>query len=175
MVQNVEFDGSQGSEPSALDVLVAGGVLPPNPPQVIESQAMEALLDAARVDYDLVVIDTPPLVLLPDAFPLDPSRRRSSDREPPRPQPQRRGFAVARDARERRRTRRRRGRQRLQARRRRVSSDGYAYTYDYTEYSVADHAGCPRPCLTAPVLTRSTAVGPAAIQGPSPERFSDVR
>ena len=51
-------------------MLVAGGVLPPNPPQVIESQAMGTLLDEARDLYDLVVIDTPPLALLPDAFPL---------------------------------------------------------------------------------------------------------
>src|SRR5262249_19588917 len=52
------------------DVLVAGAVLPPNPPQVIESQAMSSLLLDARDRYDLVIIDTPPLVLLPDAFPL---------------------------------------------------------------------------------------------------------
>ena len=51
-------------------MLVAGGVLPPNPPQVIESQAMASLVSEAREAYDLVVIDTPPLVLLPDAFPL---------------------------------------------------------------------------------------------------------
>ena len=31
---------------------------------------MMSLLDEARHSYDLVVIDTPPLVLLPDAFPL---------------------------------------------------------------------------------------------------------
>ena len=31
---------------------------------------MAALLGDARETYDLVVIDTPPLVLLPDAFPL---------------------------------------------------------------------------------------------------------
>jgi hypothetical protein len=53
-----------------LDVLVAGGTLPPNPPQVIESRSMKALLEQARREYDLVVIDTPPLLLVPDAFPL---------------------------------------------------------------------------------------------------------
>ncbi len=68
-VQRVEFATRKGS-PIGLDVLVAGGVLPPNPPQVIESQAMAALLAEARDNYELVVIDTPPLVLLPDAFPL---------------------------------------------------------------------------------------------------------
>ena len=54
-----------------VDVLVAGGVLPPNPPQVIESQAMAvAASEAARGATTWSSIDTPPLVLLPDAFPL---------------------------------------------------------------------------------------------------------
>ena len=68
-VQRVEF-ASRKEHEIGLDVLVAGGVLPPNPPQVIESQAMESLLVGGNRTYDLVVIDTPPLVLLPDAFPL---------------------------------------------------------------------------------------------------------
>ena len=37
--QRVEFASRKGTT-IGLDVLVAGGVLPPNPPQVIESQAM---------------------------------------------------------------------------------------------------------------------------------------
>jgi polysaccharide biosynthesis transport protein len=69
VMKRVNFAYRNG-ESIGLDVLVAGGVLPPNPPQVIESNAMFALLDGARRDYDFVVIDTPPLVLLPDAFPL---------------------------------------------------------------------------------------------------------
>ena len=68
-VQRVESATSKETS-VGLDVLVAGGVLPPNPPRVLESQAMGTLLDEARDRYDLVVIDTPPLALLPDAFPL---------------------------------------------------------------------------------------------------------
>ncbi len=68
-VQRVEV-ASKRDMHAGLDVLVAGGVLPPNPPQVIESQAMESVLQSARNTYDLVIIDTPPLALLPDAFPL---------------------------------------------------------------------------------------------------------
>jgi receptor protein-tyrosine kinase len=67
--QRVEF-ATRNEAKISLDVLVAGGVLPPNPPQVIESQAMASLLAEAKDSYDLIVIDTPPLVLLPDAFPL---------------------------------------------------------------------------------------------------------
>jgi capsular exopolysaccharide synthesis family protein len=53
-----------------LDVLVAGGLLPPDPAHVIESHAMEALLDRARATYDFVLIDAPPLAVVSDAFPL---------------------------------------------------------------------------------------------------------
>ncbi len=53
-----------------LDVLVAGAALPPNPGELIESHAMEAVLAQARSAYDLVVIDTPPLTAVSDAFPL---------------------------------------------------------------------------------------------------------
>ena len=52
------------------DVLVAGAALPPNPGELIESQAMETLLQEAKRVYDLVVIDTPPLAAVSDAFPL---------------------------------------------------------------------------------------------------------
>ena len=51
-------------------MLVAGAALPPNPGELIESHAMEALLEQAKSTYDLVVIDTPPLTAVSDAFPL---------------------------------------------------------------------------------------------------------
>ena len=60
-------DGSRGR---TLDVLVAGAALPPNPGELIESHAMENLLEQAKGQYDLVVIDTPPLTAVSDAFPL---------------------------------------------------------------------------------------------------------
>jgi polysaccharide biosynthesis transport protein len=53
-----------------LDVLAAGAVLPPNPAELLESYAMDGVLDRAKSEYDLVVIDTPPLTAVPDAFPL---------------------------------------------------------------------------------------------------------
>jgi tyrosine-protein kinase len=76
--QMIELDapspnGSQGQmRPGGRshDVLVAGAPLPPNPSELIESEAMEALLEQAVSTYDLVVIDTPPLTAVSDAFPL---------------------------------------------------------------------------------------------------------
>jgi tyrosine-protein kinase len=60
----------RGGEEKTLDVLVAGAVLPPNPAALIESHAMQDLLEQAKSVYDLVVIDTPPLTAVSDAFPL---------------------------------------------------------------------------------------------------------
>jgi Mrp family chromosome partitioning ATPase len=44
--------------------------LPPNPGELLESHAMGAVLERAKFAYDLVVIDTPPLTAVSDAFPL---------------------------------------------------------------------------------------------------------
>jgi succinoglycan biosynthesis transport protein ExoP len=60
----------EGASGRTLDVLAAGAVLPPNPGELIESQAMDRVLQWARSAYDLVVIDTPPLAAVSDAFPL---------------------------------------------------------------------------------------------------------
>jgi capsular exopolysaccharide synthesis family protein len=54
----------------SLDVLTAGAVLPPNPGELLESRAMDIVLERAKSGYDLVVIDTPPLTAVSDAFPL---------------------------------------------------------------------------------------------------------
>lgn len=53
-----------------LDVLAAGSPVPPNPGALIDSHAMNAVLEQARSVYDLVVIDAPPPTAVSDAFPL---------------------------------------------------------------------------------------------------------
>lgn len=53
----------------SLDLLVGGDTLP-NPGELIDSAAMEALLERAKSTYDLVVIDSTPLTVVPDALPL---------------------------------------------------------------------------------------------------------
>jgi succinoglycan biosynthesis transport protein ExoP len=67
---DVEALSGDGAKGRTFDVLVAGAALPPNPGELVESHAMEALLERARSTYDLVVIDTPPLTAVSDAFPL---------------------------------------------------------------------------------------------------------
>jgi capsular exopolysaccharide synthesis family protein len=53
------------STPHDLAVLPAGAP-PPNPYQVLESARVGHLLDEARSSYDCVVLDTPPVLLVPD-------------------------------------------------------------------------------------------------------------
>lgn len=57
-----------GAPPADLHVLPAGPT-PPNAAELLESPAMSALLAEAREQYDLLVIDTPP-VLVADAIPI---------------------------------------------------------------------------------------------------------
>ena len=67
---DVDAPPPDGSAGRSLDVLTAGVPLPPNPARLIESRAMEDVLEEARSTYDLVVIDTSPLAAVSDAFPL---------------------------------------------------------------------------------------------------------
>jgi len=66
----LDSPASGATKAHTLDVLVAGAALPPNPGELIESHAMETLLERAKAIYDLIVIDTPPLTAVSDAFPL---------------------------------------------------------------------------------------------------------
>jgi capsular exopolysaccharide synthesis family protein len=52
-----------------LDVLPSGPI-PPNPTELVESQRMKDLLAQAEGEYDFVVVDTPPIMLVADAIPL---------------------------------------------------------------------------------------------------------
>jgi len=49
-----------------LDVLTAGDI-PPNPSELLGSQAMSDLLDEAAATYDVVLLDSPPLLPVTDA------------------------------------------------------------------------------------------------------------
>ena len=66
----LEAPAGEGIAGRTLDVLAAGAVLPPNPGELLESRAMDVVLEQAKSAYDLVVVDTPPLIAVSDAFPL---------------------------------------------------------------------------------------------------------
>jgi capsular exopolysaccharide synthesis family protein len=47
--------------------LLASGMIPPNPSELLQSDAMKRLLTQVRSDYDFVLIDAPPLLPVTDA------------------------------------------------------------------------------------------------------------
>lgn len=55
-----------------LDVLTAGP-LPPNPSELLASRQMRALLQQLRSSYDVILIDTPPLLPVADSAALAPA------------------------------------------------------------------------------------------------------
>lgn len=59
-------DVVQHWENSSLDILPSGRV-PPNPSELLGSSAMERLLDELTARYDVVLLDTPPLLPVTDA------------------------------------------------------------------------------------------------------------
>ena len=61
-------DGSHAEEPTLH--VIAAGAQPPNPAELLESEAMAELLAQLRERYELVVIDTAPLGVVSDCFPL---------------------------------------------------------------------------------------------------------
>jgi succinoglycan biosynthesis transport protein ExoP len=61
---------NEGRAKHQMDVLVSGFMQPPNPAELIESGAMQTVLEQAKSAYEFVVIDTPPLTAVSDAFPL---------------------------------------------------------------------------------------------------------
>jgi len=67
-IRSVSFRSSDELTGEA-DVLPAG-FTPPNPAELLESDAMKELLATLRNQYDTVIIDTAPLGVVPDAFPL---------------------------------------------------------------------------------------------------------
>ncbi len=52
-----------------VDVVVSGSV-PPNPAELLESESMSGVISQLKARYDLVVVDTAPIGVVSDAFPL---------------------------------------------------------------------------------------------------------
>ena len=47
--------------------VITCGLLPPNPSELLSSKSMDALLVKVRKEFDLVLIDTPPVIAVTDA------------------------------------------------------------------------------------------------------------
>ncbi|MDX6364954.1 MAG: tyrosine-protein kinase, partial [Nocardioidaceae bacterium] len=46
--------------------VITSGTTPPNPAELLQSHAMETVLAKARADYDIVLVDAPPLLPVTD-------------------------------------------------------------------------------------------------------------
>lgn len=70
VVQRIPVSRNRGSDDGpAIDVIAAGPV-PPNPTDLLESERMKDVLKELEARYDLVVVDTSPITVVPDAVPL---------------------------------------------------------------------------------------------------------
>jgi receptor protein-tyrosine kinase len=67
LVGKVKLDDAlQQHEPSRLEFLASGPV-PPNPAELLQSNAMRDLMTTVKARYDVVIIDAPPLLPVTDA------------------------------------------------------------------------------------------------------------
>lgn len=59
-------DAVQPSDLEHLDILPSGPI-PPNPAELLGSKHMEEFLEEAKAKYDVVIMDTPPVLVVTDA------------------------------------------------------------------------------------------------------------
>ncbi|CAM3557266.1 CpsD/CapB family tyrosine-protein kinase [Marinicrinis lubricantis] len=64
--QNTLDDVIQTTDVQSLDIIPAGPV-PPNPSEMLSSKSMSELLEQLKEHYDVVLIDTPPVMPVSDA------------------------------------------------------------------------------------------------------------
>ncbi len=69
IVNQAEFKMAVKEVIDNLDVL-SSGVIPPNPLALLNSKRMASLIEEFTKNYDFVILDTPPLVLVADAITL---------------------------------------------------------------------------------------------------------
>jgi non-specific protein-tyrosine kinase len=65
----VATGGGWSTEGATLTVLTSGAQ-PPDPSSLLATVRMKRIIDSARADADIVIIDTPPLLSVADALPL---------------------------------------------------------------------------------------------------------
>ncbi|KAM3092402.1 GumC family protein [Phormidesmis sp. 146-35] len=69
LVGQAEYRTSVAEGLINLDILTAG-TIPPNPMALLSSKRIAAVIEAAKADYDFIIIDTPPIALAADGLTL---------------------------------------------------------------------------------------------------------
>lgn len=54
-------------------IVITSGTLPPNPAELLGSNKMLQVIDRLAEDFDLVIVDTPPVLTVTDAATLAPA------------------------------------------------------------------------------------------------------
>jgi capsular exopolysaccharide synthesis family protein len=70
VVQRVPTSGQGGAKRGRTIDVVTAGPLPPNPIDLLDSARMRELLRSAQDEYDLVVLDSAPMLVVSDTIPL---------------------------------------------------------------------------------------------------------
>ena len=68
-VQELPIAISGAASDRTLHVITAGS-LPPNPTDLLESESMRAVISELQLRYELVVIDSSPITIVPDSLPM---------------------------------------------------------------------------------------------------------
>jgi capsular exopolysaccharide synthesis family protein len=68
-LRTFELGAEDGRPPVDVRVLTAGAT-PPNPTELLESQKFRSLVENLQARFDLVILDAPPPLVVPDAIPL---------------------------------------------------------------------------------------------------------
>ena len=71
MDPNLRSEAVRSTKIKGLDVLLSGNI-PPNPSELLGSSRMERLLQELRQEYDIIVLDSPPVNVVTDAVVLAP-------------------------------------------------------------------------------------------------------
>ena len=73
LVGDATFEKAKITRPGTTLDLLTSGVIPPNPAEILTSDAMHELLAHAAEHYDFVIVDSPPVLSVADANLLSPS------------------------------------------------------------------------------------------------------
>ncbi|MBV9819721.1 MAG: polysaccharide biosynthesis tyrosine autokinase [Solirubrobacterales bacterium] len=70
VIREVTVPPAASNHGSSQFALIAAGTIPPNPAQLVESRSMIDLLSTLAERFDLVIVDSAPTSIVPDAIPL---------------------------------------------------------------------------------------------------------
>jgi tyrosine-protein kinase Etk/Wzc len=68
LIGDCEYDKVIHATPIVNLFYATSGPVPPNPAELIESEKMKAFIEKAKKEFDMIIIDTPPVAIVSDAL-----------------------------------------------------------------------------------------------------------